>query len=156
MPAPNIIYPSGCPPLSFPISNTSGKRKYNRFSKENIVHTPAGLSNPKTQWVDLYSEGISGMLTEEDGGWYYKSNLGRGEFSHAQMVSPKALFLRNKHGGTGHPGPRRRRAKTPSQLPNSTQRILRTVNQWPLETFPVLSITYPPRILPIPMPASST
>ncbi|MBK7637010.1 MAG: hypothetical protein IPJ13_24080 [Saprospiraceae bacterium] len=46
----------------------------------------------------MYSEGISGVLIEQGNGWYYKSNLGAGEFSHAALVSPKPSFTGINNG----------------------------------------------------------
>lgn len=55
----------------------------------NSAHVPAGLSDKSYLWIDLYSEGISGILTEKANGWLYKSNLGQGNFSEAMPVAPK-------------------------------------------------------------------
>lgn len=57
-------------------------------TEENIIHAPAGLDDRRYLWFDLFSEGIAGMLTEQGGAWYYKSNLGNGEFSRADNLSP--------------------------------------------------------------------
>jgi len=46
----------------------------NTRKEENIANTPVGLSN-NYLWTDLYGEGISGILTEQQGGWYYKQNF---------------------------------------------------------------------------------
>ncbi|HEX8138507.1 MAG TPA: SpvB/TcaC N-terminal domain-containing protein [Pyrinomonadaceae bacterium] len=42
-------------------------------SRENL---PEGLDGTRFQWVDLDGEGLAGILTEQDGGWGYKRNLG--------------------------------------------------------------------------------
>ena len=61
---------------------------------ESIANAPVGLTN-NYQWVDLYNEGISGILTEEAEGLFYKSNLGEVKkadtvsFTPARQVSPK-------------------------------------------------------------------
>ena len=39
--------------------------------------------------VDLFNEGVPGILSEQTAGWYYKSNLGGGEFTPANLVTPK-------------------------------------------------------------------
>lgn len=62
------------------------------ISKENIVHAPVGLGN-NYQWVDFWGEGISGIITEQADAWYYKSNLGNGEFSQAQAIVPKPSLM---------------------------------------------------------------
>ena len=61
------------------------------ISAENIIHAPIGLSN-NYHWVDLYNEGIPGILSEQANAWYYKSNLGNAGFSNARLVSPKPSF----------------------------------------------------------------
>ena len=37
---------------------------------------PSGLDGAAYQWVDLDGEGVSGILTEQAGAWFYKPNLG--------------------------------------------------------------------------------
>ena len=45
------------------------------------------------QWIDYYSEGISGIFKEEANGWYYKSNLGEGNFTKSKLINIKPSFL---------------------------------------------------------------
>ena len=59
---------------------------------ENLTHAPAGLSDKRYLWIDLFNEGLSGILTEKSGVWYYKHNLGDGEFAHAQPVASTPSF----------------------------------------------------------------
>ncbi|TWF41773.1 RHS repeat-associated protein [Chitinophaga polysaccharea] len=61
-------------------------------SPDNLVHAPVGIDDKTYLWVDLYSEGIAGILTEQGGGWYYKSNLGNGQFSPAKPVAPRPSY----------------------------------------------------------------
>lgn len=55
-------------------------------------HVPSPADGAVPQWTDLYSEGIQGILTEHGTGWYYTHNLGNGEFSEPQPVTPKPSF----------------------------------------------------------------
>lgn len=80
------------PPLEFSYFKPGFSREVKEISRENIVHDPIGLDNQLYQWTDLYSEGISGILTEQATGWFYKENLGGGEFTPAKLVSPKPSF----------------------------------------------------------------
>ncbi len=57
------------------------------LSSDAATHLPAGMADKKYLWMDLFSEGIAGILTEQGGGWYYKSNLGSGKFSNALPVT---------------------------------------------------------------------
>lgn len=68
---------------------------YETLQWDTTVHTPdsqdmqgapQGLSGG-SQWIDLYGEGISGILDEDAaGGWHYKRNLGQGHFAAAQSL----------------------------------------------------------------------
>jgi RHS repeat-associated protein len=58
----------------------------------DLVHAPTGLDEQQYQFTDLYNEGLSGLLTEQANGWYYKHNLGDGNFEQAKLVSPKPSF----------------------------------------------------------------
>jgi RHS repeat-associated protein len=62
------------------------------IAREDLVNAPAGLS-AGYQWVDLLSEGIAGILSEQGDGWFYKTNLGAGAFSAAELVTPKPSFV---------------------------------------------------------------
>jgi len=82
------------PPMEFTYEKLNWNKEIKTISEENIVNAPVGLTN-NYQWVDLYGEGIAGILTEQGAGWYYKSNLGspneNGEvaFTNGEKVIPK-------------------------------------------------------------------
>ncbi len=52
---------------------------------------PQGLTGPY-QWIDFDGEGISGILTEQGNGWFYKNNLGNGQFAAPKEVAYKPSF----------------------------------------------------------------
>ena len=79
------------PPMKFTYNEVNWDTSIHSISKENLVHAPTGLSGGY-QWMDFYGEGISGILTEQAEGWYYKSNWGDGSFSPAQKIAPKPNF----------------------------------------------------------------
>jgi len=60
-------------------------------SPGDVVNAPAGVTDGY-QFVDLYSEGVSGILTEQANAWYYKRNLGDGHFDPAASEVPKPSF----------------------------------------------------------------
>ncbi len=60
-------------------------------SKKDAENIPQGLTG-SYQWIDLYGEGLPGVLTEQSGGWYYKPNSGDGTFEPLVQVSPKPSF----------------------------------------------------------------
>ena len=85
------------PPMEFTYEKLNWNKTLKTVSRENIMNAPVGLTN-NYQWVDLYGEGISGILTEQGEGWYYKNNLGDVEedgkvaFTMAEKVIPKPSF----------------------------------------------------------------
>ncbi|MGB7816858.1 MAG: SpvB/TcaC N-terminal domain-containing protein [Methylotenera sp.] len=44
-----------------------------------LENLPVGTQGSGYQWVDLNGEGLSGVLTEQAGAWYYKPNYGESE-----------------------------------------------------------------------------
>jgi len=46
------------------------------LSPESLENLPRGVDGDAYQWLDLDSEGLAGVLSEERDGWYYKRNLG--------------------------------------------------------------------------------
>jgi RHS repeat-associated protein len=56
---------------------------------ESLENLPAALGDSHYRWADLDGEGISGILTEQAGAWYYKANLGDGQFGALQTVRPQ-------------------------------------------------------------------
>lgn len=82
------------PPMEFQYQPLNWNKEIKTITRENIVNAPVGLTN-NYQWTDLYGEGIPGILTEQAGGWFYKSNLGdinqNGDvnFTAAKKVFPK-------------------------------------------------------------------
>lgn len=58
-------------------------------SLPDLSNTPVGIEDKEYQWVDLYKEGISGIITEQSGAWHYKSNAGNGNFDGVQVISGK-------------------------------------------------------------------
>lgn len=52
----------------------------------SLENLPIGLDGQRYQWLDLDGEGITGVLSEQAGGWYYKENLGEGCFGAMRPV----------------------------------------------------------------------
>ncbi|MCK6695223.1 MAG: insecticidal toxin complex protein, partial [Thermoanaerobaculia bacterium] len=74
------------PPMAFTYQPLAWNREISEVRQEELVHSPVGLSG-NYQWVDLYNEGINGILTEQAGGWFYKHNLGDVDVDAAGQVS---------------------------------------------------------------------
>jgi hypothetical protein len=53
----------------------------------SLENLPVGLDGTAYQWVDLDGEGVTGILTEQAGSWFYKPNLGEGRFGSLHQVA---------------------------------------------------------------------
>jgi RHS repeat-associated protein len=83
------------PPLEFEYSKAVIKEEVQEIDARSLENLPYGLDNIHYQWVDIYGEGISGILTEQAGAWFYKSNLGSGKFGELELIEkiPSAAFI---------------------------------------------------------------
>ena len=63
-----------------------GPFELQRADSQNL---PTGIGGQSYRWIDLNGEGISGVLTEQGSGWYYKRNLGQGRFTSSRLVANK-------------------------------------------------------------------
>lgn len=91
------------PSMEFNYEQLNWNQETRTVSRENIVNAPVGLTN-NYQWVDLYGEGISGILTEQGQEWFYKSNQGdvekkgKAAFTPARKVIPRPSFTGFSNG----------------------------------------------------------
>jgi RHS repeat-associated protein len=77
---PNRYLKKSLPPLTFtysqvPDATTIAEHPIQVVSDPCRENLPYGLDGAQYQWIDLDSEGLSGVLTEQVGGWYYKRNI---------------------------------------------------------------------------------
>ncbi|MGR9000133.1 MAG: SpvB/TcaC N-terminal domain-containing protein, partial [Gammaproteobacteria bacterium] len=63
------------PPLEFEYSQAVISKQVVEVDAESLENLPYGLDGSMYQWVDLDGEGLSGILTEQGGGWFYKANI---------------------------------------------------------------------------------
>jgi RHS repeat-associated protein len=54
---------------------------------DRLGDLPAGVAGGRHQWVDLDAEGIPGVLTDGDGGLFYRRNLGGGALGPARPLA---------------------------------------------------------------------
>ncbi|MFN7911280.1 MAG: SpvB/TcaC N-terminal domain-containing protein, partial [Bacteroidota bacterium] len=89
------------PPMEFTYQAHDWSGEVKTVSSDALVHAPTGIEHAPFQFVDLYNEGLSGILSEQANGWYYKHNLGIWNndgksdlmFEQAKLVSPKPSFV---------------------------------------------------------------
>ncbi|MEW8644401.1 MAG: VCBS repeat-containing protein, partial [Candidatus Thiodiazotropha sp.] len=68
------------PPLDFAYSQATIDETVREIDAESLENLPYGLDGSTYQWVDLDGEGVSGVLTEQAGAWFYKRNLSPASF----------------------------------------------------------------------------
>lgn len=62
------------PPVEFTYSEAVIQEQIRDVDSASLENLPGGLENSQYQWVDLDGEGLSGILTEQGGAWFYKRN----------------------------------------------------------------------------------
>ncbi|MGH9931348.1 MAG: SpvB/TcaC N-terminal domain-containing protein, partial [Pyrinomonadaceae bacterium] len=110
-PSPSATEPLGerrylkrtLPPLEFKYTEPVIDGTIRSVDAESLENLPYGFDGASYQWVDLEGEGLSGMLSEQGDGWFYKRNLGpinleqdqhgteraRAKFAPVELVSTK-------------------------------------------------------------------
>jgi hypothetical protein len=63
------------PPIQFEYSQPQLGQTVLTLDPDSQANLPAGLSDASLRWIDLYGEGLAGVLADGGGGWYYKRNL---------------------------------------------------------------------------------
>ena len=59
------------------------------IDQKSLANLSDGIAGGAYRWLDLDGEGIAGVFSEQSGAWYYKSNLGQGEFGPTRAVNPR-------------------------------------------------------------------
>lgn len=84
------------PPLEFEYSRATIQEEVQEVDAEYLENLPQGIDGSNYRWVDLDGEGISGILTEQGGSWFYKRNISSlpkeesdGTFSVAARFAPQ-------------------------------------------------------------------
>jgi RHS repeat-associated protein len=72
---PNRYLKKSLPPLEFEYSKIKISDMVQELELDSAENLPIGLDGANYQWVDLDGESISGILTEQADGWYYKRNI---------------------------------------------------------------------------------
>lgn len=80
------------PTIEFEYQKHEWNKEVKAVPQNSLVHAPAGFDEAPYQFTDLFNEGLSGILSEQANGWYYKHNLGDGNFEPAKLVTPKPSF----------------------------------------------------------------
>jgi RHS repeat-associated protein len=74
------------PPLELEYTTAALSAAVQTLDATSLESLPEGVDEHGYRFVDLDGESISGVLTEQAGGWYYKPGLGAGRFGAAQAL----------------------------------------------------------------------
>jgi hypothetical protein len=77
------------PKLEFKYTEVHVDETVHEIAPEGIENLPQGVDGASYQWVDLDSEGLTSVLTEQADAWYYKRNLSNGTFGPVEQVALK-------------------------------------------------------------------
>jgi len=77
------------PPVEFVYSDATIDPTVREADSTSLENLPVGLDGAQYRWVDLEGEGISGILTEQADGWFYKRNLSPLDLMKADGVERK-------------------------------------------------------------------
>ncbi|MDI1463143.1 SpvB/TcaC N-terminal domain-containing protein [Catellatospora sp. KI3] len=86
------------PPVTLGYSQAVLDAPIREADPDSLAGVPAAPEQAGLRWADLDGEGLSGLLAEAPGGWWYKHNLGGGRFDRpvpvATLPSPAGLGTR--------------------------------------------------------------
>lgn len=80
------------PPFIFSYRKHNWNTDVSTITAADAGNLPVGIDENNYLFVDLYNEGLSGILTEQNDAWFYKNNLSGGEFAPARLVMRKPSF----------------------------------------------------------------
>ncbi len=82
------------PPLRLTYSPAATDAGFVGAPAETQDNLPSGLASRRSTFIDLFGEGLPGILTEGERSWFYKPNLGNGDFG-AQTAVLERPAVRN-------------------------------------------------------------
>ncbi len=75
------------PPVTYSYSKPVIDQTVHSIAADQLMNLPVGIQGPGYQWIDLDGEGLSGVLSEQSGAWYYKPNRGDAGFGDMRVVA---------------------------------------------------------------------
>ncbi len=79
------------PAMRFAYEPLTWDASMHTVKQSDSKNLPQGLTGAY-EWIDLWGEGVPGILTEQAQGWFYKTNLGNGHFTNGIAVAEKPSF----------------------------------------------------------------
>ena len=85
--AAGIYEKAGMPKTEFRYTKPEPDFTVRELDLESLKNLPQGIDGSRFRFEDLYGEGISGVLSQSGNAWYYKPNLGNGQFGPMEAVA---------------------------------------------------------------------
>lgn len=92
-PITDTYHTKSMPPLSFEYTALSIQDTIQTLDEESLLQLPYGVDGSHYQWVDLYGEGIPGVLAAQSDTLYYKGNLGDGRLGQMKELRVQPSIL---------------------------------------------------------------
>ena len=77
------------PPLKFEYTQPTPARSFRPAPRQTTANVPLGIGAGNYRWLDLFGEGLPGVLYETNECWYYKANRGNGELDAQTRLAAK-------------------------------------------------------------------
>jgi Salmonella virulence plasmid 65kDa B protein/Insecticide toxin TcdB middle/C-terminal region/Insecticide toxin TcdB middle/N-terminal region len=90
-----IVVSAALPPLKMSYAPAATDTAFSEVTHESSTNAPAGLASNRYSFVDLYGEGLSGILYQDEQTWYYKSNQGNSNFGTQTVVAETPAVAAN-------------------------------------------------------------
>jgi len=108
------------PPVNFNYSQAIVGDTIKTLTPDSLENLPQGVDGNLYHWVDLNGEGLTGVLTEQAGGWFYKDN--QSIATRTQIPNAEA-YLENQF--SAQLGPTQTVARLPAGgLGNGTKQLM--------------------------------
>jgi RHS repeat-associated protein len=103
----NVATQKALPPLKMTYSPAASDTAFVEAAASASTNAPAGLAASRYTLLDLFGEGLPGILYQADRTWFYKPNLGNGEFGAQSLVTenpaaPIGAFVSSNLKATGN------------------------------------------------------
>ena len=102
---------SSLPPVEFTYTQAVIDETVREADPDSMANLPAGMDGKSYRWVDLDGEGVSGILAEQGGSWFYKANLSPA-FATDSSASSAPVFAPMEGRAFAFAGGSERRAAT--------------------------------------------
>lgn len=83
----NTYVKRSIPPVEFEYSKATLHQEIQTIDEASLENSPQGLDGTNYRWADVDGEGISGILAEQNGTWYYKRNLSPLTFANTDTAT---------------------------------------------------------------------